>query len=58
MIIGARVKIKDRNNVLFSSLGVVKAVQPPDYPWRGLRVLVATDDGRKGLFDPSVLRAA
>lgn len=58
MQIGVRVKIKDRNNILFSALGVVKAVQPSDYPWRGLRVLVATDDGRNGLFDPSVLRAA
>lgn len=58
MKIGARVKIKDRTNVLFNMLGEVKLIQPPDYPWRGPRVLVATDDGRKGLFAPEVLRAA
>lgn len=58
MRIGERVKIKDRQNILFSSLGVVKAVQPADHPWHGLRVPVATDDGRKGLFDPATLRAA
>lgn len=58
MQIGTRVKIKDRQNVLFSMLGVVKEIQPPDYPWHGPAVIVATDDGRKGVFDPSVLRAA
>lgn len=58
MQIGSRVKIKDRRNILFSATGVVKAVTPDDYPWHGPKVLVATDDGRKGMFDPSVLRRA
>lgn len=56
--IGGRVKIKDRTSVLFSALGIVKAFQPADRPWRGEKVLVATDDGLKGLFSPEVLRAA
>lgn len=58
MQIGERVKVKDRTNVLFSALGVVKAITPDDYPWHGPKVLVATDDGRKGMFDPEALRAA
>lgn len=58
MRIGSRVKIKDPTNVLFSSVGVVKAITPPEYPWQPPRVLVTTDDGRKGMFDPSVLRVA
>lgn len=58
MQIGSRGKIKDRQNILFSALGVIKGYQPPDYPWRGPKVLVATDDGRKGLFAPESLRVA
>ena len=58
MMIGARVKVHDRTNVLFSMVGEVQDIQAADYPWRGPRVLVATDDGRKGLFSPEELRAA
>jgi hypothetical protein len=58
MQIGDRVKVIERTHVLFSTTGEIKAFQQPDYRYNGFRLLVATDDGRNGLFTPEELRAA
>lgn len=56
MQIGDRVEIKDRRSILFRSRGTVKNIHPPAEPWECIRVLIATDDGRKCAVAPQQVR--